>query len=103
MTLSPGFTVSGRQPPELACAVACISNDHSTGLPAASAAITCSHTCGFVHSNSLTTPETVMVFSGSNIANEWCATAVPADSANAALNANNCTFMDDLPKGVWLG
>src|SRR5438270_9478607 len=93
MTLSPGLMVSGRQPPELACAVACISNDHSTAFPLVSAAMTCSHTCGLVHSNSLTTPETVIVFSGSNMAKEWCATTGPAISDSAAAVANRCTFM----------
>src|SRR6476660_1990271 len=37
-TLSPGLTLSTRQPPVVAWATACISNDHSTGLPAESGA-----------------------------------------------------------------
>src|ERR1700704_5650562 len=32
-TLSPGLTLSTRQPPVVAWATACISNDHSPGLP----------------------------------------------------------------------
>src|SRR5580704_17471623 len=68
------------------------SSAHSAALPVfSSLTLIRSQECGLTHSNSFTVPCSVMVFSASNMAKEWFASADVAHAA-AATAARLATF-----------
>src|SRR5690242_3828802 len=91
-TLSPGRNDMLVQPPRASTDGAFPSMDQSPDSRPI-AGTTWMRTCGLVQMNSFTTPETVMVFSRSNMAKEWCADAGqarPVKAPKTAIKRQNC-------------